>query len=254
MAAFAARRLLSPLLAASALLTLQVASQAEPKKDKVRERLLQASVFVVPKACAGSVVGSPSHVLTAAHCIPAGDQRVPVRLRSGQRVDSRVEFLDEERDLALLHLDQPAPVEPLALSPDLPAAGDKLSFVGRFDRAPRKPQRAEVLKLGQCPSLPAVDDAVFTSLNARPGYSGAPVVDTDLRVVAIVHGGAACHIAAPVSTLAQRLAADPDGELEQPSDPGATTPDEGHVLGPFLFEKTPGGFRFRWSFRFGGAD
>src|SRR5688572_7361289 len=162
MAAFPARRLLSPLLLMATLVTLSGASRAEPKKANVRERLLQASVIVVPKACAGSVVGSPLHVLTAAHCIPPGDQRVPVKLRSGQRVDSRVEFIDEERDLALLHLDQPAPVEPLALSPDLPAAGDKLSFVGRFDRAPRKPQRTEVVKLGRCPSLPAIDDAVFT--------------------------------------------------------------------------------------------
>ena len=253
MAAFAARRLLSPLLLMAALVTLQGASRAEPKKAGVRERLLQASVIVVPKACAGSVVGSPSHVLTAAHCIPPGDQRIPIKLRSGQRMDSTVEFIDEDRDLALLHLDQPAPVTPLALSPDLPSSGDKLSFVGRFDRAARKPQQAEVLRLGRCPSLPAVDDAVFTSLNAKPGDSGAPVVDADRRVVAIVHGGAACHIAAPVSTLARRLAADADGELEPAREPEPAA-DESHHLGPFLFEKTPGGFRFRWSFRFGSAD
>ncbi len=253
MAVFAARRLLSPLLVMGALLALSGASQADAKKTGVRERLLQASVIVVPKACAGAVVGSSSHVLTAAHCIPAGDQRVLVKLRSGQQVDSRVEFLDEERDLALLHLDQPAPVQPLGLSQDLPSAGDTLSFVGRFDRAPRKAQQAKVLKLGRCPSLPAVDDAVFTSLNARPGDSGAPIVDADAHVVAIVHGGAACHIAAPVTTLARRLAADADGELEPPAkldQPG----DDSQNFGPFVFERTPGGFRFHWSFRFGSSE
>src|SRR5688572_25087356 len=102
MAAVAARRLLPSLFVIGSLLTWPGASRAEAKKPNARERLLQASVIVVPKACAGAVAGSPSHVLTAAHCIPPGDERVQVKLRTGQLVDSRVEYLDEDRDLALL--------------------------------------------------------------------------------------------------------------------------------------------------------
>jgi S1-C subfamily serine protease len=232
-------------------MTVSGASSAELARVSVRERLLQASVIVVPKACAGALVETTSHVLTAAHCIPPGDERVMVKLRSGQQVDSRVEFLDDERDLALLHLDQPAKATPLELRDDLPQVGDKLSFLGRFDRAPRRTQQAEVLKLGRCPSLPSVDDAVFTSLNAKPGDSGAPILDEDLRVVAVVHGGAACHIAAPVSSLAQQLKADDDGELGPASEPEPAVATRDYRFGPLLLEKTPGGFRFRWSFRFG---
>src|SRR5687767_1421019 len=121
MVGFTARRSFSSLFLALGLCALPAVSRAEPKKPDVRTRLLQASVIVVPKACAGAVAGSPSHVLTAAHCIPAGDTQVEVKLHDGQRVDARVEFLDEERDLALLHLARPATVTPLELRQDLPA-------------------------------------------------------------------------------------------------------------------------------------
>ncbi len=74
---------------------------------------MQASVIVVPKACAGSVVESTSHVLTAAHCIPEGTTDLPVKLKDGREMTGKLEFLDEVRDLAFLHLDQPAAAEPL---------------------------------------------------------------------------------------------------------------------------------------------
>lgn len=247
MAVLAAPRLFASILFSGALLALSGPALADAKKSDTRARLLETSVIVVPRACAGAVVGSTVHVLTAAHCIPAGTERVDVRLRSGKVVDSRVEYLDVERDLALLHLDQPVPVQPLELALDLPPPGEKLSFLGRFDRAPRKPQRAAVVKIGRCPSLPAIDDAVFTSLNAKPGDSGAPVVDRRLRVVAVVHGGAACHIAAPVHSLAQKLAADPDAELEPAPEPALAN----YTWGPLHLERTASGFRLRWSFRFG---
>jgi S1-C subfamily serine protease len=255
MAVSAAKRLLAPVAALGAVVLSSGVAQGRVNVPQARARVLEASVIVVPKACAGALVQTTSHVLTAAHCIPTGDDRVLVKLKSGQQIDSRVEFLDQERDLALLHLDTPARARPLELSLGLPKPGEKLTFVGRFDRAARKAQSARVLKLGRCPSLPSIDDAVFTSLQAKPGDSGAPIVDSKLRVVAVVHGGSACHIAAPVQSLAQKLLTDPDGELDDAAPPPAPLdPGDDNRFGPFVFERTPGGFRFRFSFRFGSGD
>ena len=237
---------------------------ADPKSMSVSERLSQASVIVVPKACAGSVVETTSHVLTAAHCIPEGMTDLPVKLKDGREVSGRLEFLDFTRDLALLHLDQPATAVPLKLALDAPDPGDRVQAFGRFDRT-RKAQKARVEKLGRCPSLPGVDDAVFTTINAKPGDSGGPIVNRELEVVAVIHGGAACHIAAPVYPLTRVLAADDDGELGPtpiaPPSAGPSLPSTslvaaptGAVLktyrfGPLTFEKRAHGYsmRFAWS-------
>jgi hypothetical protein len=95
-------------------------------------------------------------------------------------------------------------VTPLALSTAVPARGDLVLFVGRSDRG-GDAQVASVSKIGRCPSLPAVPNAVFTSIEARPGDSGAPLLDAQVRVIGLVHGGARCHIAAPVASLARQL-------------------------------------------------
>jgi S1-C subfamily serine protease len=248
------------------------ASYAALKGMSATERLAQASVIVVPKACAGAVVESTSHVLTAAHCVPQGMIDLPVKLRDGREVNGKLEFLDETRDLALLHLEEPARAVPLKLALDAPRPGQRVQAFGRFDRA-QKAQKARVERLGRCPSLPGVDDAVFTTINAKPGDSGGPIVNRQFEVVAVIHGGAACHIAAPVYPLARVLAADDDGELgptppaPAPLTPPSVTPPAapsaplaapgsggGPVLktyrfGPLTFEKRAHGFslRFAWS-------
>lgn len=185
------------------------------KKDTeaaVERRLLayqaevaRATLFVQGESCTGFVAEAPHLVVTAAHCIPYPKRRVSVRLPRGRTLMARLDRIDRDTDLALLRLDEALPVVPLLLSERVPAAGDRLMFVGRSDRG-NKAQLARVQKLDRCPSLPRVPNAVFTSLAARPGDSGAPLVNVNLRVVGLVHGGARCHIAAPVATLARQLA------------------------------------------------
>jgi S1-C subfamily serine protease len=228
-----------------------------------RDRVAQASVTIPAKMCAGSVVGERTRVLTAAHCIPEGSDRLAVKLRDGELVDSTLEYLDRDADMALLRLDHPAPVTPLALSQKAPAAGDSVLFVGRIDRRSRA-QVASVERVGRCPSLPGVPTALFTTLKARPGDSGAPVLDRNLRVVAVVHGGASCEIAAPTLDLAKQIAAGtlpalPAPATPSPATPSPTTPDAAadptadvYKFGPAVFERTPSGFKFRWSFRWQG--
>lgn len=184
----------------------QQRSQAEIERRLLEYRadVARATLLVLGESCAGFVAEAPNLVVTAAHCIPYPKRRVSVRLPAGQTLVARLDRIDRDTDLALLRLAEPLPVVPLALSERVPAAGDWLMFVGRGDRG-HKPQLARVKKLDRCPSLPRVPNAVFTSVAARPGDSGAPLVDANLRVVGLVHGGARCHIAAPVATLARQL-------------------------------------------------
>ena len=72
-----------------------------------------------------------------------------------------------------------------------------------FEGNPSRPrfQSARLDKIGRCPSLPDLPNALFTSIAGVPGDSGAPLVDVVAEVVGLVHGGARCHIATPADTL-----------------------------------------------------
>lgn len=182
----------------------QAPAQARGNLLSLRHAVKAATVTLVPGVCAGAIVLDRRLVLTAAHCVEPGQERLRVALSSGRKVRATVLSVDRDTDLALLRLARPARVRPLGMATELPVEGDQLLFVGRTDRRWR-PQVAEVVHLGRCPSLPGVPEAVFTTLEARKGDSGAPVVDGALRVVGVVHGGARCHIAAPVAELARFL-------------------------------------------------
>lgn len=223
-----------------------------------KERVAAATVTLPERSCAGSVAGTRLQVVTAAHCVNEGATHVLVKLRSGEQRSSEVVYLDRDQDLALLRLSKEVSVEPLLLSDRLPQPGDEVLFVGRVDR-PSRTQVAKVEKLGTCPSLPEVSDAVFTTLQAKRGDSGAPLVDESMRVVGVIHGGAQCHIAAPTAPLAT-LSLDQHGPVVTPkpsvpppsvSPPPADDDDvalEQKKLGPFVWERTPNGFRFKMNF------
>jgi S1-C subfamily serine protease len=225
-----------------------------------RETVAQATVTIPAKSCAGFVAQEKTWVVTAAHCIPEGPQRFDVKLRDGTLLSSSLAYLDREHDLAALRLDQPAPVVPLALGERMPAPGAHVLFVGRVDRRLR-PQVAKIERIDQCPSLPDVSNALFTTLEARPGDSGAPVVDRELKVVGAIHGGARCHISAPTVGLSRELSAlgsspAPSAPPNSPPAPDADPSADEKVLkryqaGPFVLEKIPNGFKFRFSFRWG---
>lgn len=173
-----------------------------------RDYVAQATVLILGPSCTGFVAEAPYFIVTAAHCVPEQAERLRVQAYDGKRYTTRVDRIDRDTDLALLRLNHPLPIPPLTLATELPARRAPLLFAGRSDR-PEAAQIAAVERIGRCPSLPRVDKVIFTSINARPGDSGAPVVDDELKVVGIVHGGARCHILAPVVSLARQLAAEP---------------------------------------------
>lgn len=185
-----------------------VASVPTRAQLEFSERVARATLLVENGSCTGFVAGAPYQVVTAAHCVPYPARSVTVQTATGRRLRARLDRIDRDTDMALFQLDVALPIDPLVLSKRDPGPGESLLFVGRGDRRGR-PQLARVTRVGRCPSLPKVDRAVFTTLEARPGDSGAPLVDSELSVVALVHGGARCHIAAPVAALARQLADEP---------------------------------------------
>ncbi|HYO59597.1 serine protease [Archangium sp.] len=194
---------------AGVLAVAALAACTSPKKQEDSRQdfrtLRDATVTLFPGHCAGVVVADGRHALTAAHCIDvAPGERQPVVLRNGRMLSGVVKVVDAMRDLAVIRFDEMAPVRPLPVATAMPIPGEGLLFFGRTDR-PNEPQEVELERLGRCPSLPGVPQALFTSLHGEKGDSGAPLVDHRLQVVGLVHGGAACSIATPTAELAPVL-------------------------------------------------
>jgi S1-C subfamily serine protease len=191
----------------SALLAMAGCTVPEASADDSSLVVQRATIALVPESCAGVIVGDERHAITSAHCIrdePGGPQAIS--LYDGTHIDGTLTVVDRDQDIALIKLKEPAPVQPLTLADQLPKPGDEATFTSRMDQ-PGVPQQIQIQKLGRCPSLPQVPEALFTSLRGKPGDSGSPVVNPQLQVVGLVHGGARCSIAAPTADFAEELQA-----------------------------------------------
>ncbi len=189
---------------AALVLVAALGTPARAARPPAVEQALLAASVLVGSGCSGVLVDGPDLVLTAEHCI-TGSATHALRFSDGSTRTGWVAGVDHEADQALLLLEEPVAVKPLALIPKPPIAGTVLYFAGN----PHHPrfQEAKLERTGRCPSLPALGDALFTTIDGIPGDSGAAIVDAGARVVGLVHGGAQCHIATPSATL-RRLIAD----------------------------------------------
>jgi len=181
------------------LVLLLLAAPARGGDLTVRRALHAARVIVEPTGCAGAITENPQIVVTAKHCLKGSTLKV--RLSTGAVRTAWLVATNDASDQAVLFLEEPADVTPLALVRRPQIAGTVLYFEGN----PARPrfQSARLDRVGRCPSLPDLPDALFTSIAGVPGDSGAPLVDAGARVVGLVHGGARCHIATPSGTLAR---------------------------------------------------
>lgn len=165
----------------------------------VRHALQAASVVVETTGCSGVVAESPQIIVTAKHCLKGETLRV--RLSTGAKRTAWVVAVNDASDQAVLFLEEPADVEPLLIVRRRQIPGTVLYFEGN-PGSPRF-QSARLDKIGRCPSLPDLPDALFTSIDGTPGDSGAPLVDGGGEIVGLVHGGARCQIATPAGPLAR---------------------------------------------------
>jgi S1-C subfamily serine protease len=165
----------------------------------VRHALQVASVVVETTGCSGVVAESPQIIVTAKHCL--NGQALRVRLSTGSERTAWVVAVNDASDQAVLFLEEPADVEPLPIVRRRQIPGTVLYFEGN----PARPrfQSARLDRIGRCPSLPDLPDALFTSIDGTPGDSGAPLVDGGGEIVGLVHGGVRCHIATPAGPLAR---------------------------------------------------
>ncbi len=165
----------------------------------LRATLHAASVTLTSPGCAGVLAESPQLVLTARHCVEGEGRRLALRFTNGMTRYAWVVATDDVADQAVLFLEDAVAIAPLALVRRRQIPGTVLYFEGNPDR-PRF-QSARLDRIGRCPSLPALPNALFTSIDGVPGDSGAPLVDGAARVVGLVHGGARCRIATPADSL-----------------------------------------------------
>jgi S1-C subfamily serine protease len=165
----------------------------------VRRMLGAASVVVETPGCAGAVAESRQLIVTAKHCLRG--PTLDIRLSTGERRTAWLVATNAASDQAVLFLEEPAGVEPLALARRRQIPGTVLYFEGN----PGHPrfQTARLDRIGRCPSLPDLPNALFTSIEGVPGDSGAPLVNAAGAIVGLVHGGARCHIATPADALAR---------------------------------------------------
>jgi S1-C subfamily serine protease len=176
----------------------------------LRRALHAASVQVLTTGCSGALAENPQIVVTALHCLRGDTLRL--RFSTGEERTGWVVARNEASDQAVLFLEDPVGIEPLSVLRRRQVPGTVLYFEGKPDR-PRF-QSARLDRIGRCPSLPDLPNALFTSIEGVPGDSGAPLVDAAGRVVGLVHGGAHCHIATPADSLARLV----DQALDRPID------------------------------------
>ncbi len=182
-------------------IVLLLARAASAESGDVRQRVHAASV-TVGGGCSGVLADGPDLVVTARHCVVDGGA-LEVRFTNGVVRTGLVAATDDVADQAVLLLEEPVAITPLALARTIPIPGSILYFEGN----PRDPryQEAQLERVDRCPSLPGLPDALFTTVRGVPGDSGAPLVDAAARIVGLVHGGAQCQIATPADTLARLI-------------------------------------------------
>jgi S1-C subfamily serine protease len=188
------------LLAFVTLVPTAMAAPAPRREPALVKGAIHASSVALDGAgCSGVIAENRQIVLTARHCVKTYGRKVAVRFASGRRQAGWVVGVDDAADQAMVFLPEPAPFPALALARRAQIPGTVLYFEGHPDR-PRF-QKARLERIGPCPSLPKLSNALHTTISGVPGDSGAPLLNLAGRVVGLVHGGARCQIATPAATL-----------------------------------------------------
>jgi hypothetical protein len=197
------------------VLAVPAASRAD-LRDVVASRLAEASVALAPD-CTGVLAGGHELVFTAEHCV-RGRPFVEATFVDGSTEIGWVAVVDRVSDQALLLLENPVAQAPLPLARRRPIAGQVLYFEGDA-RAPRF-REVTLKRVARVPSLPLLQNALFTTIVGAPSDAGAPIVDSAARVVGLVHGGSRYQVGTPVTAMRRLLdKLLQEGPLPPPSKP-----------------------------------
>ncbi|MEO0916961.1 MAG: serine protease [Pseudomonadota bacterium] len=134
------------------------------------------------------IVSTQGHAITAAHMFPEGaDFEVSFShdLQSPSTPAHLIQ-LDRLRDVALIRLKASPDTlpTPLEVRTGMPDVGEDVSSVGFLSRA----GIGSVFVRGQITSTQGPDGAWLADLSTGPGFSGAPVVDSQARLIGFVLG------------------------------------------------------------------
>ncbi len=161
-------------------LEAQAASRPDPAELAQQVR---PSVFTIisstgrGSAWVGGADGGRSLLVTNFHVVgPDAQPGTKVNVvREELRVEGEVVEIDEERDLALVAVDQA--LEPLGIAEELPRVGDPILVVG-------SPLGLEQSVVGGIVSA-LRDEHIQISAPLNPGNSGGPVVDAQGKVIGV---------------------------------------------------------------------
>jgi len=184
------------LAAAIGVLVLAAAPLAAQQRT-VRSMLADATVRL-ESGCTGAVAEKSQIVVTALHCV-RDRQSVGVRFSNGEQRTAWVVATDDVADQAVLFLEESVWVTPLRIARLGAVPGSVLYFGGHPDRLGFEAARVD--RIGICPSLPDLPNALFTGIHGKPGDSGAPLLNAAGSIAGLVHGGARCEIATPADRL-----------------------------------------------------
>ncbi len=149
------------------------------------ERAGESVVRVIGTACGLGIEGSgwvaaPGIIVTNAHVV-AGEEDTTVDTRSGASLEATPIYYNPHNDLALLRVEAPLPVLPLAPDPSRGQSGAVLGYPedGPYDAAPaRFGETRDVLSEDSYGRGPIHREIASLRGSVRSGNSGGPLVDT----------------------------------------------------------------------------
>jgi S1-C subfamily serine protease len=145
----------------------------------------------VVNGASGTIVDSSGLIVTAAHIALSESYKATVITMDGTKRPADILAVARDRELALLRIAPFPGMEPLVLADsDAVTDGEKIVAIGTPDNRPGVVSPGYIVQAKRSTRLEyngfGYNDAIKLKLDALPGHSGGPVVDTQGRLIGIV--------------------------------------------------------------------
>jgi len=133
----------------------------------------------------GFIISAEGDIVTNSHVVK-GAEKIRVRLATEEEFDARVVGIDDKTDIALLHVDAPRSLPPLAWGDsDAVEVGDWVLAIGNPFGLTHSATAGIVSAKGRFLGAGPYDDFIQTDASINPGNSGGPLIDLSGQVVGI---------------------------------------------------------------------